>query len=124
MCQATFLKSPLSGKNFVGSRSEQQSFSKRLKQLDVGGLTSIQHKLFVEDAPVVVDLVIDDECGLDGEGTGTGSSEDAGGVGGAGDEYAECKMVNKLDEEPDREMNGTESSSCACAIRHCRCRLR
>ena len=44
MDQAAFLKSPMSGKHFVGSRSDQRSLSRRLKQLDVGTLNAIPHK--------------------------------------------------------------------------------
>ena len=43
MSQAFFLKSTVSGKTFVGSRSEQQSFSRRLKQFDKGELTISHH---------------------------------------------------------------------------------
>ena len=43
MDQATFLKSPVSGKVFMGSQSEQQSFSRRLNELNKGKLTSRYH---------------------------------------------------------------------------------
>ena len=33
--------------------------------------------MFIEDDPVMVNSMIDDTCGLDGEGTGTGSGEGA-----------------------------------------------
>ena len=32
--------------------------------------------MFIEDDPVMVNSMIDDTCGLDGEGTGTRSGED------------------------------------------------
>ena len=44
MGQAAFLKSPLGGKYFVGGRSEEGSFSRRLKKLDVGKLNTLHHR--------------------------------------------------------------------------------
>ena len=44
MSQAAFLRSTGSGEAFVGSRSEQQSFGKRLKQFDMGQLRLTEHK--------------------------------------------------------------------------------
>ena len=53
--------------------------------------------------PVVVDSMIDDECGLDGEGTVTGSGEDSGCVGDVDEEYVEFKMRDDYDEGTDRD---------------------
>ena len=52
--------------------------------------------MFVEDDPLVVDLAIDNELGLDGEGNGNGLG--AGDVGDADDEYTELEMVDKRNE--------------------------
>ena len=65
--------------------------------------------VFVEDDPVVNDTAIDEQCGLDGEGTGTGFGEDAEWGGGSDDECAECDIVDEGDEEMDYEWSGTVS---------------
>ena len=52
--------------------------------------------------------MIDNECELDGEGTGIGSGEDAGHVGYVDNEYTEFKIVDECNKEVDREINSME----------------
>ena len=64
--------------------------------------------VFVEDDPVIIDSTIDEELGIDGQGSGTGV--DAGCVGDEDDEYAEYELVDECNEETDaRVTTGTET---------------
>ena len=57
--------------------------------------------MFVEDDPLVVDLTIDNELGLDGEGNSNSVGVDG--------EFTELEMVDKLNRKGNiRETNRTE----------------